>query len=72
MESLIEKCESSDNNASPIEFATPSSALMETWIRHMRNDRGNKAKSIETWVGGVSATCRSTAEGFSCHRSLGR
>ena len=57
LESLIAKREQREV-VSPVDFTRPSMALVDTWVRHMRNERGNKAKSIETWVGGVSATCK--------------
>lgn len=57
LEGLIARRER-DEEVAPVEFEKPSMAVVDTWVRHMRNKRGNKAKSIETWVGGVSATCK--------------
>ena len=57
LEGLIARHERGEEVA-PVDFTKPSMALVDTWVRHMRNARGNKAKSIETWVGGVSATCK--------------
>ena len=57
LEVLIAKHERGEE-ATPIHLETPSKALIESWVRHLRNERGNKGKSIETWVGGMSATCK--------------